>query len=177
MLCVVVPSACIVVACRAPSVDACVAIVAYCSTSSSCVLLCAQWCLLCLTWIVEPGLFVAAPLPWKKFKLPIVHLWLTLSCIVFLLGSASCRHCLDPRALQQSTVHVLLMYIVHQVSQSFVSTISTISTISTYLSIYLSIYLSFFLSIYLSIYLSTLSIGYWFWSISWKAYWFLFFFQ
>ena len=101
MLSVVVPSACVVVVgCCAPSVDA-VAIVANYFRRVVLVSCCAQWCLLFLTWIVEPGLLVAAPLPCK------IPSFLLYTCkhaqlYCFLTGqlSTSCRLCLDPRALQ-----------------------------------------------------------------------------
>ena len=78
---------------------------------------CAQWCLLLLTWIVEPGLLVAAPLPCKIPTVPYCALVNSLSCIVFSLGN--CHSKLDPRALQID-MYMYCIDVVHQVSQSIV---------------------------------------------------------
>ena len=150
MLCVVVPSAWIVVACCAPSVDACVAIVAYCSTSSSCVLLCAQWCLLCLTWIVEPGLFVTAPLPWKVqapycalvIDTVLLSYW-ALPVVDTVLTQGPCSNQLYMYCW--CTLYTRYHRVLYQLFQLFQH---------IYLSIYLSIYPSTCLSVCLSIYLS-----------------------
>ena len=72
MLCVVVPSSC-VVCCCAPFVEA-VAIVVHTFVECFLCIVVRSGVLLLLTWIVEPGLLVAAPLPCKTQTVPIVHL-------------------------------------------------------------------------------------------------------